>query len=169
MKSLTSVISSVKAVAARNNPEIVLNFSALQTSIRQGLGRERLMAALSGFYGALAAVLSMVGLYGIISYTVVRRRSEIGIRMALGASRRRILGMIVGDALAMLGVGVVLGIVLVVATGHAVQALLFDLKATDPLALVVAIAGMAMVALAASLLPACRAANLQPIQTLREE
>jgi len=168
-EDLASLIPSLRMVAAKNNPRIVLNFSVLRTSIRRGLRRESLMAALSGAYGALAAVLSIVGLYGILSYTVTRRTSEIGIRMALGASRNRILGMIVQDALTMLGVGVALGTVLAIAAGRAVQTILFGLKPTDPLSLGLAITGMTVVALAASLIPALRAAAVQPIQTLREE
>ncbi len=164
-----SIISSLKTVAEKKYPQVVLNFSVMRTSVRERLRRERLMAALSGFYGLLAAMLSVVGLYGMISYTVVLRRSEIGIRMALGANNRRILAMVIGDALKMLVIGLAVGIVLVIATGRAVQAMLFDLKPTDPLTLAVAVAGMALVALAASLLPAQRAATIQPIQTLRTE
>ncbi|MBV8897154.1 MAG: ABC transporter permease [Acidobacteriaceae bacterium] len=168
-EDITSLISSLKTVAQKRNPEIVLNFSVLHKSIREGLGRERLMAALSGFYGALAAILSLVGLYGIMSYTTLRRTSEMGIRMALGASRGRILGMIVGDAMRMLAVGIVIGIILVAASGQAVQRMLFGLKPTDSLSLGLAIAAMTLIALGASALPARRAANLQPMQTLREE
>lgn len=166
---IVSLLSSLKTVAARDNPEVVLNFSVLRRSIRESLGRERLMAALSGFYGVLAAILSIVGLYGIMSYTVVRRTSEIGIRMALGAARYTILSMIVREALTLLVIGLAFGIVLVMAAGHAVQSMLFGLKSSDPLALALAIVGMAVVAIGASLLPALRAANLQPMQSLREE
>ena len=168
-QNLGSLIASLKNVAARNSPEIVLNFRVLRTTIREGLGRERLMAALSGFYGALAALLAMVGLYGIMTYSVARRKTEIGIRMALGATRRRILAMILREAFALLGIGLAAGTVLVIAGGRAVQSLLFGLQANDPLTLAVAMAGMALVALMASLIPARRAAALEPMQTLREE
>jgi putative ABC transport system permease protein len=82
-----SLIPSLKDAAAKNSPEIVLTFSILRTSILEKLTRERLMATLSGAYGALAAVLAMVGIYGIISYMVIRRSSEMGLRIALGAQR----------------------------------------------------------------------------------
>ena len=138
---VASLISSLKTVAAHNNPDVVLNFSLLRTSIRAGLRRERLMATLSGFYGALAAILSMVGLYGIMSYTVVRRTSEIGIRMALGAAGTTIVLMIVREALALLGIGLAFGIILVIAAGRAVQSMLFGLEAFDPVAVALAMLG----------------------------
>jgi putative ABC transport system permease protein len=164
-----ALVSSLKNTAARIDPGMVLNFRELRTSIRQGLGRERLMASLSGFYGVLAAVLSVIGLYGIMSYSVAQRTSEIGIRMALGATRGKILMMIARESLSLLGIGLAVGIVLVIAAGRFVQALLFGLTPSDPLTLGLAMAGMTVVALLASLLPALRAAAVQPIQTLREE
>jgi predicted permease len=168
-EEIASLISSLKNIAARINPGIVLNFSDLQTSIQDGLGRERLMATLSGFYGALAAILSIIGLYGTISYSVARRTSEIGIRMALGATRGKILVMIVRESLTLLAVGLAVGTILVIAAGRSVQTLLFAVRPTDLLTLGSALAGMTVVALVASLLPARRAAAVQPIQTLREE
>lgn len=163
----SSLTAALRAIAAKNDPRIVLDFSMLKDSIGTTLRRERLMAQLSGFYGLLAVVLITVGLYGIMSYIVVCRTSEIGVRMALGASRTRILGVVAADAMAMLATGTALGLALAFAAGHAVQALLYDLKPTDPICLVIAVSGVAVVALAASLIPARRAANLNPIEALR--
>jgi putative ABC transport system permease protein len=168
-QNLGSLITSLKNVAARNNSEIVLNFSVLRTTIREGLERERLMAALSSFYGALAALLAMIGLYGIMSYSVARRRTEIGIRMALGATQARVMGMVLREAAVLLCIGMAAGVILVIATGRTVQSILFGLKANDPITLAVAAGGMAVIALAASLIPARRAAAVEPMQTLREE
>jgi putative ABC transport system permease protein len=165
----SSLSAQLKKIAAGHSSEIVLNFSAMRTGILNQLRRERLMASLSGFYGGLAALLATVGLYGIMSYSVARRRTEIGIRMALGATRGRMLGMVMREALTMLGVGVGLGILLVITAGRLVQAMLFGLKPGDPSTLAVAIAGMIAVAVMASLIPAQRAARIQPMQTLREE
>jgi predicted permease len=165
----SSLVSALKSMSARISPEIVINFSVFRTSIRESLGRERLMATLSGFYGLLAAVLSMVGLYGVMSFSVAQRRSEIGIRMALGATRSGILFMVVREALKLLALGLAFGAILVIAAGRTVQALLFGLKPMDPLTLGGAATGMAIVALAASLIPAQRAARVHPMQTLREE
>lgn len=164
-----SLISSLKHTAAENSPSIVLNFSVLRTSILESLGRERLMAELSGFYGGLAVLLSIVGLYGVMSYTVARRKKEVGIRMAVGATRSRILLMVVREAMILLGVGLACGMILLTVTGHSVQSFLYGLRPTDPLTLGAAVAGMVFVAGVASLVPAQRAATVQPIETLRED
>jgi putative ABC transport system permease protein len=166
---LLPLISSVKQAVNEVNPAMVLNFTVLKTQIREGLLREQLMAMLSGFFGALAAILAMVGLYGVISYMVVQRRSEIGVRMALGASRRDILTMVLREAAILLGIGLAVGTALALAAGNAAASLLYGLKPRDPLTLAAAILGMAVVAFIASLLPARRAAAMHPMVALREE
>ena len=148
---------------------MVLSFTVFNTQIREGLLRESLMATLSGFFGALATILAMVGLYGVISYMVVRRRNEIGVRMALGASRNDILVMVLREAAILLGIGLVTGTGLALAAGAAAASMLYGLKPTDPLTLGAGITGMMIVALLASLLPAQRAATLHPMEALREE
>jgi putative ABC transport system permease protein len=147
----------------------VLDFTVFKTQINEGLLRERLMATLSGFFGVLATVLAMVGLYGVISYMVIRRRNEIGVRMALGADRSNILFMVLREAATLVGIGLALGAGLALAAGTAASSFLYGLKATDPLTLGAAIGGMALVAMVASLLPAQRASKLQPMAALREE
>jgi ABC-type antimicrobial peptide transport system permease subunit len=166
---LLPLISSIKRTANEVNPSMVLTFTVLKTQIREGLLRERLMATLSGFFGALATILAMVGLYGVISYMVVRRRNEIGLRMALGADRSSILIMILREAAILLGIGLVIGTGLSLAAGTAAASMLYGLKPGDPLTLGAAILGMAVVALVASLLPAQRAAAVHPMEALREE
>ena len=151
------------------SPAIVLNFSILRTSVLERLTRERLMATLSGFYGVLAAVLAMAGIYGIISYMVIRRRNEIGVRIALGAGKANILGMILREALALLAIGLVAGTCLAAAAGSAARAMLFGLKPVDPLTLALAAGGMTIIGVAASALPATRAAGVDPMKVLREE
>ncbi len=166
---LLPLISSIKRAARDINPALVLTFSVLKTQIREGLLRERLMATLSGFFGVLATVLAMVGLYGVVSYMVARRRNEIGVRMALGANRNNILLMVLREAGILLGIGLVIGTGLSMVAGTAAASLLYGLKPRDPLTLGAAIAGMAGVALLASLLPAHRAATVHPMEALREE
>ncbi len=168
-ENVSSLIASVKEMAQRTNPEMVLNFSVLRTSVLRGLSRERLMATLSGFYGALAATLALVGLYGIISYMVIRRRNEIGIRMAMGAGRMRILRMILREAMVLLAVGLAIGGILVLAAGGAAGAMLFGVKANDTVSLAEAMAALALAAVCASLIPAARATGVQPVEVLREE
>jgi putative ABC transport system permease protein len=166
---LLPLIASVKQAVNEINPAMVLNFTVFKTQIREGLLREQLMAMLSGFFGALAIILAMVGLYGVISYMVVQRRSEIGVRMALGASRRNILLMVLREAAILLGIGLSVGTALALAAGNAAASLLYGLKPRDPITLIAAIIGMALVAIIASLLPAQRAAAVDPMVALREE
>ena len=127
------------------------------------------MAILSGFFGALAALLTMVGLYGVISYFVARRRNEIGIRISLGADAGRIVTMILGETIAMVGLGTAIGLVLSVAAAKAVGTLVFGLKPTDPLTLVGAAALLIAVAAAASYVPARRASRIEPMIALRHD
>jgi ABC-type antimicrobial peptide transport system permease subunit len=108
-------------------------------------------------------------LYGVISYTVARRTNEIGIRIALGASRGNVIGLVLRETGAVLGVGMGAGIAISLMVGRAVRSLLFGLEASDPLTLVAAGAALAVVALLASYLPAYRASTVDPAIALRGE
>ena len=151
------MIPALRQAVGEISPSTVLTFKVFRTSVREGLLRERLMATLSGFFGFLAAVLAMVGLYGLISYMVAQRRHEIGVRMALGAKQRDIQAMILRHA----------GLALVAAP--ALRSLLFGLQPTDPPTFLLAGLTMAVVALIASLIPAYRAARVDPMVALRDE
>jgi len=147
---------------------ISFDFQGLQEQIQQSLTAARLLATLSAFFGALAVLLAMTGLYGVMSYTVAQRTTEIGIRMALGAQRRSITAMILGKAATLLALGLVLGLGLSLAVASAAGALLFGLKPRDPVTLAAALL-LAVVTVVASLVPATRAANVNPIDSLRTE
>lgn len=166
---LPVLAASVKRALAEANPAIILRLRVFQTIIREGMLRERLMATLSGFFGFLAAILAMIGLYGVISYMVIRRRNEIGVRIALGASARNILSLIMREAATLLAIGLAIGTVLALLAAKAASALLFGLKPSDLFTMVAAVTGLAAVALAASFLPARRAAALDPMRALRED
>jgi predicted permease len=166
---ISGLVASVKQVAAETSPALVLNFRVFETTIRESLLRERLMATLSGFFGFLAALLATIGLYGVISYMVVRRRNEIGVRMALGASRRDVLALILREAGTLLGIGLALGTGLALLAGSAARTLLFGLTPSDPMTMGIAVVSLAGIAAAASFLPAHRAATLDPMQALRED
>jgi putative ABC transport system permease protein len=166
---LSTLLSAIKHTVAEVNPNIDLDFHVFKTQIQESLLRERLMATLSGFFGFLAGLLATIGLYGVISYTVARRTNEIGIRMALGAGRGAVLIMIMREAATLLGIGVVAGTILALLAARTARALLFGLHPNDPLTIAVAIAALGAVALAASFLPAQRAARVQPMEALRYE
>jgi len=159
---------SVKAMMAEAWPAALLRFRPLERVVREALRRERLMATLSGFFGLLAAVLAMVGLYGVVSYMVTRRRNEIGVRMALGADRGRIVSMVVKEAGTLLSIGLGIGTALAVVGSLATKALLYGFTPGDPRALALSILSLAAVAVAASVVPARRAATVDPAQALRE-
>ena len=167
--SLDSLTSSVERAVAGVNPAIVIQFSVMKTQIRDTLQRERLMASLAGFFGLLAGILATIGLYGVISYMVARRRNEIGIRMALGADRRNVLALVMREAAVLLAAGLVIGTGLSLAATRSAAALLFGLKPHDPMTLGMAAVSLAAVAAAASYLPAFRAARIHPTEALREE
>jgi putative ABC transport system permease protein len=141
----------------------------METQVRDSLLRERLMATLSGLFGALAGLIATIGLYGVMSYMVARRRNEIGIRMALGAGRADVVRMIMREAILLLGAGLVVGTVLAIAAARTAATLLFGLQPWDPSTLAMAAVALAAVATLASGLPALRASRLEPTAALREE
>jgi ABC-type antimicrobial peptide transport system permease subunit len=146
-----------------------IEFLAFRKQVQDSLLRDRLMATLSSFFGFLAAALAMVGLYGVISYMVARRRGEIGIRIALGATRGGVMRLILTEAGWLLAAGLTIGTILALSSGKAAETLLFGLKPTDPLTITMAVLLLAAVALVASLVPALRAARTEPVAALREE
>ena len=167
--SLEGIMPAVVSRVAEVSPEISIEFSVLEETIRGGLMRERLMAALSGAFGVLAGLLAAIGLYGVMSYTVTRRSSEIGIRLAMGARRGDVLRMIIREGGLLVGIGLVIGTALGLGAAHAARSLLFGLQATDPVTIGGALILLAAIGLAASFLPARRASKLDPAVVLRNE
>jgi putative ABC transport system permease protein len=157
------------AAAAEIHPEIGVDFTVLTAQIQNSLMRDRLMAALAGAFGLLAGVLAVLGLYGVIAYMVARRRNEIGVRIALGATRTRVVGLVLREAILLLGVGIAIGVALAAWAGRTAASLVYGMKPGDPLTLGAAVVLLALVALAASYGPASRASRLQPMDALREE
>lgn len=166
---LTTLMASVKQAIGNVNSGIDLQFKPLRTQVHDSLLQDELMATLSGFFGFLAALLAAIGLYGVISHMVVQRTKEIGIRMAIGAQRTDVVGMILREAGMLTVVGLVVGTGLALASTQAAKALLFGLKPRDPLTLAMAVVTLTAVAAFASFLPAYRASRLDPLQALRYE
>jgi len=156
-------------MASQADPDADITFSSFHQMIDDGLLRDRLMARLSGFFGVLAALLAAIGLYGVISYMVERRRNEIGIRMALGAGQQSIIRLVLRETGLLLAIGLVTGVALALATAKTAASMLFDLKPTDVLTYLLAALSLSAVAALASFLPARRAARLDPMVALRNE
>jgi len=166
---LGSLMASVKQVMNTVNPGIDLEFKVFKTQVHNSLVNDELMATLSGFFGVLAALLAAIGLYGVISYTVLQRTKEIGIRMAIGARRSDVVAMILKEAGILTVAGLVIGTTLALASAQVVKSLLYGLKPRDPLTLVLAVVTLAAVAAFASFLPAYRASRLDPLKALHYE
>jgi predicted permease len=164
-----------QALAARLTREVrgfapelrVRQLLAMEQAIDQSLERERLAAGLAALFGALAVTLAAVGLYGVVSYGVTRRTSEIGIRMALGARAASVVWFVLRNSLAMVLLGVAIGAPLTFLGGRAIAALLYGVGAHDPLLLLGAAVLLTVTATLASAIPALRAARIDPLKALR--
>ena len=164
-----TLTAAIKRTIAEKHPSVIVECADFRRQIRDGLTEERLMAMLSGFFGSLAVLLSVIGLYGVMSYMVLMRWSEIGIRMALGASRRSVAGIILGQTSRMLAAGITIGFVFALVATRAAGSLLFGLRANDPLTFLGASALLVTVALVAAFVPAQKASRVDPMVALRYE
>jgi predicted permease len=165
----TAVISAAKSAVAEVNRDVTLQFKTLALQVDESLARERLLASLSGFFGALALALATIGLYGVMSYNIARRRNEIGIRMALGAEQARVLRMVLREVAMLIGLGLALGSIAALGATRFVESFLYGTRANDPWTLSLAAGFLALVAAIAGFLPARRASRLEPMNALREE
>src|SRR5262245_6541882 len=167
--SPSALIPSVKEALAEIEPRFTLNLQTLQQRLDETTRVPRTLGMLSGFFGALALLLAALGLYAVISYSVARRRNEIGVRIALGATRARIIRMALGEVGRMVVAGVALGILLALAVTRLMATVLYGVAPKDPATLALSAFILAAVAFGAALLPAWRAARLDPMAALREE
>ncbi|HSU58409.1 MAG TPA: FtsX-like permease family protein [Bryobacteraceae bacterium] len=147
----------------------LLSVRTLEHDVNENILVERLVATLSGFLGLLALLLSAVGLYGVVAYTVTRRTREIGIHIAVGANRRSVIGLIFWDVIAMIGIGAVIGTAAAFAATRAVGSILYGVSADDPVTVIAAGILLLGAALFASFIPARRAARIDPTAALRCE
>jgi predicted permease len=165
----TALIAGVKAAIASADRNASIEFTTLAAQVEKSLEREQLLAMLAGFFGGLALLLATIGLYGVMSYNVARRRNEIGIRMALGAEKSRVLRMVMGEAAVLIGAGLAAGLGVTLAATRLVESFLYGVQPNDPLTLFLAAGVMAAAAGAAGYWPARRASRLDPMMSLREE
>ncbi|MFZ0960081.1 MAG: ABC transporter permease [Terriglobia bacterium] len=165
----SAMVSAVQAAVAGVNREIPLEFHTLAEQVNDSMVQERMLALLSGFFGALALLLAMIGLYGTLSYLVAQRQPEFGIRMALGAEPGSILRLVMGNVITVLAVGILAGIGISLEATRALQQMLFGLGPHDTVTMFAAVAGLSVVALIAGYIPARRATKVDPMVALRYE
>jgi predicted permease len=149
--------------------EYLYRDEVLTMQLMRSLAQERVMAVLAAFFGASSLMLVCIGLYGLMSYSVRQRSTELGVRMAIGASRSHVIAIVIREALLLTCLGLLVAAPAVLLMARVIAALLFDLAALDPLSLSLAGAMMLAAAAAASFLPARRASQIEPIQALRHE
>lgn len=164
-----SLVPAMKSAMAELAPRFTLTFHTLQEQVDESVRVPRTLGLLSGFFGGLALLLASIGLYGIMAYSVSRRRNEIGVRIALGAAPGRIVGMVLGDVSRMLAAGILIGAGLSLAVTRLMTTFLYGIEPDDPATLAGATLALAAVGIGAALLPARRAARLDPVAALREE
>jgi putative ABC transport system permease protein len=165
----SALAGPVQAAVAGVNKEIPLEFDTLADQVSDSLVQERLLALLSGFFGALALLLAMIGLYGTLSYVVAQRQTEFGVRMALGAGSGSILSLALRDLIVVLTSGLVVGVCISLAATRALQQMLFGIGPRDTATIIGAVAVLSAVALIAGYVPARRATKVDPMVALRYE
>lgn len=166
----TAVAASIRRALTSINPDIVIpRMTTYDDQLSSNFTQQDLVVRLTTLFGLLALVLASIGLYGVTAYSVARRTSEIGIRMALGATRTSVVFMIVRGALMQVGIGLALGLPLAYLAGRMLQSTLYQTSAFQPLVLVGVIALLGLAALTAAILPARRAAAIDPMRALRAD
>jgi predicted permease len=151
------------------DPNLFLDIESMEARVDNGLILQRFAAAVASVFGALALLLASTGLYGVMAYSVSRRTNEIGIRMALGAGHRKVVGMVMLETMKLVCIGVAVGLIAALLATRVVATALFGVKPTDPITIGVAVAVMGVVAVLAGYAPARRAARVDPMVALRHE
>jgi ABC-type antimicrobial peptide transport system permease subunit len=166
----SSIAGSVRRVIQEVDKNLpVTSITSLSEQVNESLNKEHLIARLSSFFGILALVLACVGLYGVLACGVARRTNEIGIRMALGADQMRVLWMVLRESLALVGVGVAVGLLMAFAATRFISSQLYGVKPTDPATITAVTIVLAAVAVFAGYIPARRATKVDPMVALRYE
>jgi predicted permease len=163
------IAGEVRSALAQVDPNLPIVMDTLAETVDHQIREQAFISQLSAFFSLLALTLACLGLYGVMTYSVVRRTSEIGVRMALGASRGRVLWIVLRESLLLLGIGIALGVPAALAAARLIQAGLYGVGPSDPLTLFSATAAIALVVTGAACLPARRATKIDPMVALRYE
>ena len=165
-----AALSSIRGAMQQLDSKLALsNLQTMDTQISDNLSVERLVALLAVSFGVLAMLLAAIGLYGVLAYATAQRTREIGIRMALGAQRGTVMGLVLRDVLWLAGISIVATLPVALVLGRLLRSQLYGVSAADPVTLLGGTLLVAAVALLAALLPARRAASVEPMQALRTE
>jgi len=165
----TSLIPAVRQALSEVNPRIIVDFQTLSRQLETSLQRERMLAVLSALFGSVALALAVLGLYGVMAYSVVRRRQELGVRIALGALRGRVVRLVLSEVGTVVVIGLALGAIGARLASTQVAPFLYGTAPADPMVYVVAALLLTAVAFFAGFIPAWRAACVDPIEALREQ
>ena len=167
---LDAVVPAIRQRMAMLDPNLpMVRPQMLRRAVEATAGNTRMISILTSVFGLLAALLASVGIYSLMAYSVAQRTREIGIRVALGANRRSVVQMILAEGLGLAAIGVVIGVIGALFLTQTLQTLLYEVTATDPVVLAITCAGVLLVALLASVVPAVRALRVDPINALRAE
>jgi ABC-type antimicrobial peptide transport system permease subunit len=162
--------SQLTRMFAEIDPNLTINsIRTMQQQIDLSFDQERAVASLAGLFGIVALILAAIGLYGVTAYTVAQRTNEIGIRMALGADRPKVIQLVLRGAFKRVLIGLLLGLPLAVGAGRLISAQLYGVSSWDPFALTLASVALAMCSFFAAIIPANRAASISPMNALRIE
>lgn len=165
-----ALIGPLRDVLNRLDPELPAHdIASLHTRIDDSLQHRRMPMTLLVVFAGISVLLAGIGLYGVLAFSVAQRTGEIGVRMALGADRERVMALVVGQGMRLISFGVVLGLMLAFLLGRGLRSMLYGVGAADPTVYVLAVALLAVVALCACAIPSWRAARVNPVDVLRAE
>ena len=165
-----SVLTEVRRAVRDLDPtQPIYHVETINEVLSDSLARQKMIAVLLGIFASLALTLAAVGIYGVIAYSVAQRTREIGVRMAVGSSRANILLLMLREAIVFTGIGVLAGLIAAFAGAHLASALLFQTSSADPVSICVSVAALLIIAMSAAVLPASRAASINPVEALHSE
>jgi ABC-type antimicrobial peptide transport system permease subunit len=165
-----TMIAELRRQIAEVNPHLAIGeFSTMSEAVEDSIGAQKLAAGVVGVFGGLALLITLVGLYGLLTYMVEQRTREIGVRMALGADRAAVIRLVIRQALLLMALGAAAGVCIALWSNRLLHAFLYGVTASDPWAISLAPLGLVLCGLAAAAVPARRAARLNPVDALRAE